>query len=117
MKWLADENLHYDIVRGILRRAPDIDIVRAQDLPQVSGQSDLALLAWAAQNDRILLTHDVSTMIPVMQEQLREDLPCSAIVLVPDSLPIGAAIEDILLLEDCGVETDWAAGVIYLPLR
>jgi len=53
VKWLADENLHYDIVRGILRRAPDFDIVRAQDLPQVSGQDDLALLDWAAQAGRI----------------------------------------------------------------
>jgi hypothetical protein len=56
-------------------------------------------------------------MIPAMEEQLRRDLRFVAIVVVPDSLPIGAAIEDILLLEDCGVETDWAAGVIYLPLR
>jgi hypothetical protein len=117
VKWLPDENLHNDIVRGILRRAPDFDIVRAQDLPQVSGQDDLALLAWATQDDRIVLTHDVSTMIPAMQEHRRENLRCAAIVLVPDSLSIGAAIEDILLLEDCGVETDWAAGVIYLPLR
>jgi len=105
---MADENLHYDIVRGILRRAPDFDIVRAQDLPEVSGQCDLALLSWAAQDDRIVLTHDVSTMVPAMQEQRRQGLRCAAIVLVPDSLPIGAAIEDILLLEDCAVEADVA---------
>ena len=117
MKWLADENLHYDIVRGILRRASGFDIVRAQDVHQVRGKGDVALLAWAAQNDRVLLTHDLSTMIPAMQEQLRRDLRLTPIVLVPDSLPIGAMIEDILLLEDCGVEADWAAGVVYLPLR
>ena len=38
-------------------------------------------------------------------------------VLVSDSLPIGAVIEEILLLDQCSKEADWAAGVIYLPLR
>ena len=28
MKWLVDENFDNDILRGILRRAPAIDIVR-----------------------------------------------------------------------------------------
>jgi len=56
-------------------------------------------------------------MIPALQEQLRRHFRCAVIVLVPDSLPIRAAIEDILLLEDCSVEADWAAGVVYLPLR
>jgi hypothetical protein len=39
------------------------------------------------------------------------------VVLVPDALPIGAVIEDILLVERCSDESDWAAGVVYLPLR
>jgi hypothetical protein len=26
-------------------------------------------------------------------------------------------IEDLLLLNECAVEADWAAGVIYIPLR
>jgi hypothetical protein len=117
VKWLADESLHHDIVRGILRRDPSFDIVRVQDLPEVSGKDDRTLLAWADHDGRVLLTHDVSTMIPAMQEQLRRGLPCTSVVLVPDSLPIRAAIEDILLLEECGVDADWAAGVVYLPLR
>jgi len=39
------------------------------------------------------------------------------IVFVPDSLPDGLVIEEILLLDECSVEEDWAAGVVYLPLR
>jgi hypothetical protein len=55
-------------------------------------------------------------MIPAMQEQLRISR-CAPIVFVPDSLPTGRAIEEILLLDECSVEDDWAAGVLYLPLR
>jgi hypothetical protein len=35
---------------------------------------------------------------------------------VPDSLPIGEEIEDILLLDECPIDADWAVGVVYLPL-
>lgn len=63
MKWLADENLRNAIVRGILRRAPGFDIVRAQDA-QISGEDDAVVLDWATRHDRTVLTHDVSTMIP-----------------------------------------------------
>jgi hypothetical protein len=37
--------------------------------------------------------------------------------MVPDSLPIGAAVDDLLVLDGCAFERDWAAGVIYIPLR
>jgi hypothetical protein len=115
VKWLADENLRGAIVRGLLRRAPGFGIVRVQDV-QISGENDTAVLDWATRNDRAVLTHDVSTMIPAMRELLRISR-CAPIVFVPDSLPDGLAIEEILLLDECSVEDDWAAGVVYLPLR
>ena len=116
MKWLADENLDNAIVRGLLRRSYGFDIARAQDVPQTSGQEDTVMLDWATRNGRVVLTHDVSTMIPAMREQLRVSR-CAPIVFVPDSLPVGQAVEEILLLDGCSVGDDWAAGVVYLPLR
>jgi hypothetical protein len=117
VKWLADENLDNDILRGICRRTAGFDVVRVQDVPEISGSDDPAVLAWATANGRTVLTHDLSTIIPAMHEQLRQFGSCSPIVLVPDSLPIGLVIEDILLLDECSVEPDWAQSVIYLPLR
>lgn len=117
VKWLADENFDNDILRGVLRRTPDFDVVRAQDIPEISGSDDSAVLAWATADGRVLLTHDLATMVPAMLEQLRTAASCSPLVLVPDSVPIHLAIEEILLLNECSDEPDWAAGVIYLPLR
>ena len=113
MKWLADECFDNDIIRGLLRRSPDIDLVRAQDVSEVAGHDDETLLAWAGKNDRVVLTHDLATMVPALQRR-----PAfTPIVLVPDSLPISRIIEDLLLLDQCSRESDWTAGVIYLPLR
>ena len=117
MRWLADENFRNAIIRGVLRRFPRFDVFRAQDIRQVAGQADVELLAWATQEHRLLLTHDLSTMIPAMQELLQRKRMCTPIVLVPDSLDVGTVIDDILLLENCATEIDWASGVVYLPLR
>ena len=57
----ADENFNNNIVRGLLRRNPEIDIVRAQDTG-LGGADDPVILEWAAQNNRVLLTHDVKTI-------------------------------------------------------
>ena len=96
MRWLADECFDNDIVRGLFRRSPNFDLVRAQDVFEVAGRDDEMLLAWAIKNDRVVLTHDLATMVPALQMQpLRAS---TRILLVPDSLPIGQVIEAVLLL-------------------
>lgn len=93
------------------------DVVRAQDRPETAGKDDYTLLAWATENSRIVLTHDLSTMLPAARELLSRVSRCAPMVMVPDSLPIGLVIEEIILLDECSVEADWSAGVLYLPLR
>jgi Domain of unknown function (DUF5615) len=115
VKWLADECFDNDIIRGLLRRDPDFDLVRAQDVSDVAGRDDETLLVWAGRNERVVLTHDLATMVAALQ-RLRQPR-AAAIVVVPDSLPTGRIIEEVLLLDWCSGESDWAAGVIYLPLR
>jgi predicted nuclease of predicted toxin-antitoxin system len=61
IRLLADENLNNNIVRGVRLRQPDIDWVRVQDVG-LSGADDPTVLAWAAEQQRILLTHDVATI-------------------------------------------------------
>jgi len=55
----ADENLNNDIVRAVRRRPPRIDLVRVQEVG-LSAAADDVVLAWAARENRVLLTHDVS---------------------------------------------------------
>jgi predicted nuclease of predicted toxin-antitoxin system len=62
MKWLADECFDNDIVRGLLRHSPGFDLIRVQDVSQIAGGDDGIVLARAAKNERVALTHDVSTM-------------------------------------------------------
>lgn len=43
MKFLADENFDNNIIRSLLRRQPDIDVVRVQDVG-LSGKDDPTIL-------------------------------------------------------------------------
>ena len=60
LRFLADENFNYDVVSGLRGRNPDIDLVRVQEV-SLTGADDPTVLAWAADENRILLTHDVQT--------------------------------------------------------
>jgi hypothetical protein len=93
----ADENLNNDIVRGLKRRDPLLDIVRIQDTG-LSGATDPELLAWAAREGRVLLTHDVSTLTRFAYERVKAGLPMPGVIEVSRAVPMGSAIEDILLL-------------------
>jgi predicted nuclease of predicted toxin-antitoxin system len=69
MRWVADENFNNDIVRGLLRGRPDIDLVQIQDVG-LSGADDPTVLEWAANEGRALLTHDASTITRYAYERL-----------------------------------------------
>ena len=116
LRLAADENFNNDIVRGILRRNPDVDLVRVQDAG-LSGAEDPMILEWAAQTGRVLLTHDVTTMTRYAYERVRDGKPMPGIFEANRNVPVGLAIEDILLLAEYSLDGEWEGQVRYLPLR
>ena len=112
---VADENFNNDIVRGLLRRKPDLDIVRVQDVG-LRGEEDPVILEWAAQEGRVLLTHDAATMSNFAFERVRAGKSMPGVIEVADDLPIGKVVEDILLLAEYSDRGEWEGQVIYLPL-
>ncbi|MGA9774043.1 MAG: DUF5615 family PIN-like protein [Blastocatellia bacterium] len=115
LKLAADENFNNDIIRGLLRRKPELNIVRVQDAG-LSGADDPSVLEWAAQEGRVLLTHDVSTITGYAYERVMEGKSMPGVFEVNRSVPIGTAIEDILLLAECSFEGEWEGQIRYLPL-
>ena len=94
LRLAADENFNNDIIRGLLRRKPELDIVRIQDVG-LSGADDPTVLEWAAREGRVLLTHDVTTMTRYAYERVRAGQPMPGVFEVSRAVPIGLAIEDI----------------------
>src|SRR5215471_12547406 len=106
----ADENFNGNIVRGLLRRRPTLDLIRLQDVG-LSGTEDPVVLAWTAQEGRILLTHDVSTITRYAYERVQEGQPMPGVFEVSRDLPIDRAIEEILLIAESSLEGEWEGQV------
>jgi len=116
LRYAADENFNNDILRGLRRRDDEIDVVRVQD-ELVSGALDPAVLDWAAGERRVVLSHDVSTMVRYAYERVRAGRPMPGLFEVSRRVPLGDAIDDLLLLARCSRDGEWEGQVVHLPLR
>ncbi|HEV7904840.1 MAG TPA: DUF5615 family PIN-like protein [Pyrinomonadaceae bacterium] len=103
IKLATDEDFNNRILRGVLRRQPDLDIHRKQD-SGIGRADDRQVLAWAASEGRVLLTHDVSTMAGFAYERVAAGLPMPGVFEVRQEVPVGVAIEEVLLLAECSIE-------------
>lgn len=114
LKLVADENFDNQIVRGLLRRNPKLDIVRLQDVG-LSGIDDPTILDWASKTNRVLLTHDVATITYYAYERIEQNLPMAGVIEIPMGASIGRTIADILLLIECSSEDEVRGQIHYLP--
>jgi hypothetical protein len=96
IKLVTDENFHGAILRGLLRRMPGLDVVRVQDIG-LAQTPDPAILAWAAREQRVLLTHDRETMPGFAYDRVRRGEAMVGVFLVSDHVPAGLAIDQLLL--------------------
>lgn len=115
MRFLADENFNNEILRGLERRIPGVDIARVQDT-ELAGEPDTLVLEWAVQNDFIVLTHDVNTMRGYFYERVNAELPVPGLFLVHGTKPVGEVIEALELIVLASEENEWQGEIRYLPL-
>lgn len=115
IRLLTDENFNYDILRGLIRRVPHLDFALVHDVGLTS-QPDPILLKWAASKHRSILSHDVETMISHAEQLVRQGEPMGGLIVVPQSLSIGRAIDDLELSVELYSEEDMRDSIKYLPL-
>ena len=115
LRLLADENFNGDIVRALLLRQPDLDIVRVHDVG-LAGVNDADILAWAAANDRIVLTHDRATLPDYAYERLAAGEKMPGVFILNDRFQIGEATQEILLIIAVSEQPEWSDRVVFLPL-
>lgn len=100
IRFVGDEDFNNRIFRSLLRLQPDLDIVRIQDV-HLSGADDSVVLEWAFREQRVLLTHDVSTTAAYAFERMCNGESIAGLIEVSQSMPIGKAIDDIVTIAVC----------------
>lgn len=115
LRLLLDENFHHDILRGLRRQLPAADLLTVQDAG-LRGMLDPELLAWAAEQQRILVTHDLKTIPKHAYERLTSGAYLAGVFALSDAVPIGEAIEQLALLITCSEANEWENKVTFVPL-
>ena len=115
LRLLTDENFNGHILRGLIRRTPDIDLLSVRDAG-LAGKSDHFLLGWALQENRAILTHDKKTMTKYAAQLVARGEPIAGVVFVPNLLGIGRAINDLELVVVCYSQSEMRNRIQQLPL-
>lgn len=117
LRLASDADVHGDLIRGLRRHRSEIDLIRVQDvLPE--GVTDPEVLAWAAREDRVLITNDRNTMVGFAYQRVQTGEPVPGLIATTNDQSIGAAIRDILLIAESMPEDQIRDQiVVFLPFR
>jgi predicted nuclease of predicted toxin-antitoxin system len=114
VRFQADSDLNEDILTGVVRREPMINFQTASEA-NLRDLSDLEVVALAAGEDRILITHDRRTM-PRHFADLVSKRKSPGVMIVAQRVSINVAIEELLLVWAASDAEEWVNLIVDLPL-
>ncbi len=82
----------------------------------LEGVPDPAVLALAAQQERILVSHDFQTMPKHFGDFLQAHGSSPGVFLVPQYVPIREAIEELVLIWSVSDAEEWRNRIVRIPL-
>jgi hypothetical protein len=115
LRLVTDNDFDERIVSGLLSRRPALDIIHVRDVGLRTAK-DPAILAWAAEQRRILLTHDRQTMPDHAYERVRASLLMPGVFVVDKSGNSGTIIDELLMADEITEPADWTNQVEFFPL-
>jgi predicted nuclease of predicted toxin-antitoxin system len=115
LRLLIDQDLDQVILRGLLLRVPNLDVITAYQAG-LSDAPDPDLLAWAADQARIVITHDRATMPFHASARIAFGQRVAGLIIVPRRLSVSQVIRDLEIIVSCSKAADWENVIKHLPL-
>jgi hypothetical protein len=115
LRLVTDEDLNGDIVRGVRRRQPGLDLIRMQEVG-LRTVNDETLLEWAAANGRIVISNDRNWLVGLAYQRVVAGLPMPGVFALRPEVTVGEAIDAIFLIANCSTPEEWKDRVVFLPL-
>jgi hypothetical protein len=75
---------------------------------------DPAVLEFAASQNRVVLTHDRTTMTACAQDRVNQGLHMSGLIVLEQSIGVGKAIQEVATLAQAGDTGDLDGQILYL---
>jgi hypothetical protein len=110
---LSDEDLRGAIVTALRLHYPAINLVRVQDVG-LKGASDPIILEFAAGQNRVILTHDRTTMTAYARDRMDHGLRMAGLIVLEQFIQIGKAVQEVATLVQAGDTGDLDGQILYL---
>lgn len=114
-RFLVDHDFRHVYVEGARHREPLMEFVRVRDVGLDQAPDD-AILAYAAENGFIVLSHDVNTMSAAASERIKRGSSVSGLLLAAQNAPTAEMVNSLLLIWNASEAEEWANRIWYLPL-
>jgi predicted nuclease of predicted toxin-antitoxin system len=114
-RFIADHDIREPILEGLLVKEPSIDLIRARDVG-LAATPDPDILAYAAREGRIVLSHDESTMKDAAVSRLQAGQPMPGLLIARQLTPIGKVIDELLIIWAASEADEWIDAISYIPL-
>lgn len=114
IRFQADADFNETILLAAIRREPSLDFQTAP-VGGIIGLADPDVLARAASERRILVTHDLRTM-PRHFAEFTAKRASAGVVIVPQSMPTNVVVEDLLLIHAATEADEWTNRLVFLPV-
>ncbi len=114
VRFQADADLNQIIVTATLRREPTVDF-QSSPAAGLQGLTDQEVLALAAQQGRILVTHDRKTM-PTQFADFINTNKSVGVLIVSKKFPLDAIVEELLLIWEASSAEEWINRIAKIPL-
>src|SRR5215475_15027622 len=105
IRFQAGYDFDNDIIRALRRLQPAIDFPTGHEAG-LKGLNDQEVLAIAAREGRMLVTHDRHTM-PWEFAQFLSIQTSPGVVLISQDLPLSIAVEELLLIWEASEAEEW----------
>jgi hypothetical protein len=114
VRYQADADLNLVILLATIRREPAIDFQTALSA-DLAGRLDPDVLTVAANEGRVLVTHDQTTMPRHFADFIaRQTSP--GLLVIPQHLPVSTAVEDLVLIWAATDADEWTNRICFLPI-
>ena len=114
IRFLADADFNHAIVKGCRRQEPAMDFLSANEA-KLEGVPDSEVLAPAAEQKRILVTHDRQTMPHHFGEFLVSGRCSPGVFIVSQYASIGDVIDELVLIWAASEAGEWVDRLIDIP--
>ena len=114
IRFQADNDLKFGIVKAARRREPSMDFVSAQEAG-LDSMGDPELLDRAALEGRVLVSHDRRTMLDYFRAHLAAGKSSPGLLIVPQDASIGDVIEALVYIWALSDPVELKDQAYYLP--